>query len=289
MKLSIITINRNNASGLLRTIESVVSQTWKDFEYIVIDGASSDESVDVIKRYESSITTWLSEADTGIYNAMNKGIRRASGEYCLFLNSGDFLVDEQALERVFSHDFSADIALFSLINTDREKSYCRRPPSKITLYTFLQGDLSHPSSFIRRSLFLSIGYYNEKYRIISDWCFFVDALILHNVSYARFDDVVSVFDRSGVSISTNGGDIISEEKRDYLIRRFPRVWEDYNIPEYCSNSIFYLCKDAPIVLRFLFLFPLRILNRLLKLRNRLGRKLSVEKIYYNFFDKEIKL
>ena len=89
MKLSIITINRNNAAGLRRTIESVVSQTYTEFEYIIIDGASTDESVDVIKEYADKITFWVSEPDNGIYNAMNKGILKAKGEYLLFLNSGD--------------------------------------------------------------------------------------------------------------------------------------------------------------------------------------------------------
>lgn len=79
MKLSIITINRNNAAGLRRTIESVVSQTYTDFEYIIIDGASTDGSVEVIKEYSDKITYWVSEPDTGIYNAMNKGILKAQG------------------------------------------------------------------------------------------------------------------------------------------------------------------------------------------------------------------
>ena len=281
MKISIITINRNNALGLLRTIESVVSQTWKDFEYIVIDGGSTDESVEIIKRNESAITSWISENDSGIYNAMNKGIMKASGEYCLFLNSGDFLIDERALEKANPHDWRADIVLFSLINTNRKISYLKRPPRNITLYTFLHGNISHPSTFIRRSLLISLGGYIEKYRIISDWCFFVDALILHNASYERYDEIISVFDSSGISISTNNGDVIVEEKRDYLAQKFPRIWNDYSIPEYCLNSVYYLTNEAPLILKIL-LIPLKILNRLLKLRNRLGQKQAVERVKYIF-------
>ena len=93
MKLSIITINRNNAKGLEKTIQSVASQTFKDFEYVIIDGASTDDSVDVIKKYEASFAylKWVSEPDKGIYNAMNKGICRSSGEYVMILNSGDII------------------------------------------------------------------------------------------------------------------------------------------------------------------------------------------------------
>ena len=95
MILSVITINYNNAEGLNRTIQSIDTQTWKEFEYIVIDGASNDGSIDVIKRFESIIDLWISEPDTGVFNAMNKGIKKAKGDYLLFLNSGDFLVDKE--------------------------------------------------------------------------------------------------------------------------------------------------------------------------------------------------
>ena len=99
-KLSIITINLNNAEGLRKTIPSVISQTYCDFEYIVIDGGSTDGSVDVIKKYADKLSYWVSEPDAGIYNAMNKGIRKAGGEYCQFLNSGDWLVAPDVTERM---------------------------------------------------------------------------------------------------------------------------------------------------------------------------------------------
>ena len=90
-KLSIITINYNNLEGLKRTVESVINQTSKEFEYIVIDGGSNDGSGAYIESKSEHIDYWVSEPDKGIYNAMNKGIAKASGEYLLFLNSGDHL------------------------------------------------------------------------------------------------------------------------------------------------------------------------------------------------------
>ena len=108
MKLTIITINYNNASGLQKTMESVLAQTCKDFEHLIIDGASTDDSVNVIENYGLQIAhtaisfQWLSEPDKGIYNAMNKGIRMAQGEYIHFLNSGDWLVDEKVVEDILS-------------------------------------------------------------------------------------------------------------------------------------------------------------------------------------------
>ena len=113
MKLSIITINKDNAEGLQKTLDSVACQTWHDFEHIIVDGASADSSVDIIRNYAADVHSypvkWLSEPDTGIYNAMNKGIRLANGEYCLFLNSGDYLYNFNVLNEVFSITFTEDI------------------------------------------------------------------------------------------------------------------------------------------------------------------------------------
>ena len=102
MILSIITINRNNSTGLEKTMRSVASQSFKDFEYIVIDGASTDKSVDVVKKYESGFShlKWVSEPDNGIYNAMNKGLRMATGDYIQILNSGDCLASENITARM---------------------------------------------------------------------------------------------------------------------------------------------------------------------------------------------
>ena len=104
MKLTIITINRNNVVGLEKTMLSVASQTYREFEYVVVDGASTDSSVEVIKRLSSQFAhlKWVSEPDKGIYNAMNKGLRNATGDYIQILNSGDVLAGEDVVERMLS-------------------------------------------------------------------------------------------------------------------------------------------------------------------------------------------
>ena len=108
-KLSIITVNLNNKAGLQKTIESVFSQTFTDYEYLVIDGGSEDGSKELIKKYENKFVYWVSEKDKGIFNAMNKGILKASGEYLLFLNSGDYFYDSAVLDDVFDKAASTDI------------------------------------------------------------------------------------------------------------------------------------------------------------------------------------
>jgi len=108
MKYSIITVNFNNKEGLRQTIESVIHQTYRDFEFIVIDGGSTDGSVDVLKEYDSQIDYWVSEPDGGIYQGMNKGIKKASGEYLNFMNSGDCFYSSDVLEIVTSYQSGAD-------------------------------------------------------------------------------------------------------------------------------------------------------------------------------------
>ncbi len=103
--LSIITVNRNNDTGLKKTIDSVISQTYNDFEFIIIDGASTDSSAELIRKYSSYLSYWISEPDNGTYHAMNKGIRVSAGDYCLFLNSGDYLLDDKVLERTLQSRF----------------------------------------------------------------------------------------------------------------------------------------------------------------------------------------
>ena len=211
MKLSIITINLNNAQGLRKTIESVVSQTFTNFEYIVIDGNSTDGSVDIIKQYADKITYWISEPDTGIYNAMNKGILKAQGEYCLFLNSGDSLVDNSVLEKVFAIPFFEDIVYGNVNLIGENIRIAKKYPNEWTLRLFFDESLPHTASFIKRDLFFEIALYNESYRIISDWEFFVLAIIIHQKSYKHLPVFVSDFALIGLS-STSGITDIEKKK-----------------------------------------------------------------------------
>src|SRR5665648_699382 len=115
MKLSIITINLNNAIGLQKTIESILSQIYTEFELLVIDGGSTEDDILIIKKYAKRIKYWISETDKGIYHAMNKGIKQAHGEYCFFLNSGDYFLNENVLKKVFSNEFNEDVVFGNLL------------------------------------------------------------------------------------------------------------------------------------------------------------------------------
>ncbi len=115
MKLSIITINLNNVLGFKKTVESILSQTFTEFELIVIDGGSTRDNINIIKEYSKNIKYWISEPDNGIYHAMNKGIRQAMGDYCFFLNSGDYFVNGRVLEKVFAEGHNEDVIFGNIL------------------------------------------------------------------------------------------------------------------------------------------------------------------------------
>lgn len=274
-KLSIITINYNNASGLERTIKSVLAQTYENIEYIVVDGASSDGSVEVLNKYKSKIDIAISEPDRGIYNAMNKGARLAQGEYLLFINSGDVLYTKDTIKNCNIETFDTDIVSGRVYNSSPTALYLKSAPEKVTLFTFIGGSLPHPSSFIKKDLFDRVGGYIEEYRIISDWCFFVDATLVHNCSYATIKDIIVVFEWGGISSTTND----SDNKIEFLRSRFGRIVDDY-LPlgdEAIANVGFWASATYGLKGDFIR-FPFKVINRLLKLRNRLGRRMGSTRI-----------
>jgi glycosyltransferase involved in cell wall biosynthesis len=238
-RLSVITVNRNNETGLKKTIDSVISQTCNDFEFIIIDGASTDSSAELIRKYSSRISYWISEPDKGTYHAMNKGIRVSAGEYCLFLNSGDYLLDDKVLERLFSHDINADIVSGDVLKI-RPNNKFRRVSSheSISLHKLCIHSLPHQATFIRRSMFDEIGYYNENFRIASDWEFFLKALVICEKSYQHISMDISYFRIGGVSSSRENFDLAYQESREILRDLFPKLADDLMDYRYFYNSNF---------------------------------------------------
>ncbi len=220
---SIITINRNNRSGLKRTIDSVLMQTRKDYEYIVVDGASTDGSAELKHQYPQ-IDQFISEPDEGIYNAMNKGISLAHGKYCLFLNSGDTLYDKDVLSEAMlklNQSGSCDIISFRLMLPGNDSYF---PRKAFDYLHFLPGCIPHQATLIRRELFDSIGKYREDYRLISDFIFFFKALCLKKVRFLTEDIPFCNYEMNG--LSTNR-ELIEQEISRYLTE--PKVPVCYRI------------------------------------------------------------
>jgi glycosyltransferase involved in cell wall biosynthesis len=231
VKLSIITVNLNNCQGLAETIKSVVSQHYKDYEFLVIDGNSTDGSVEVIRANERNISHWISENDSGIYQAMNKGIRLATGEYLLFLNSGDWLAGNHVLENVFNNQSGSDFISGGIYYYDTDKAEIKwevPAPEKLTAKTLLLGSLSHQATFIKADLFKKYGPYNEELRIVSDWVFFLDTLLAGDCSYQRYPGVVSFFAMDGISCNPKYELARKKEQQKILEERYPRFLQDYD-------------------------------------------------------------
>jgi glycosyltransferase involved in cell wall biosynthesis len=221
MKLSIVTINYNNAIGLERTIKSIVSQNYTDFEYLVIDGFSSDNSVNIIKQQADKITYWISEPDSGIYSAMNKGIRQAKGDYVLFINSGDYLAEDADLSAIMKHVEDEDLVYFDLYLQYKTGIISTKEyPKLLSFKYFLEDTLPHPATFIKRELFLKFGLYDERMKICSDWAFFIRAICLEHCSYKYVDNSFSVFCMDGLSSDEANEQLILDEKKAYLQQDF---------------------------------------------------------------------
>ena len=217
-------------------MESVVTQSLQDFEYIVIDGASTDNSVDIIRQYESHANlNWVSEPDKGIYNAMYKGIAKAQGEYVMMLNSGDCLTSNRVLNDIAEQLIKTnnpDILYGNIIKVwpDGKKLRQQNKNGDFTMFSFYRGTLNHVGTCIRRELFNNIGMYNETMKICSDWEWFMYAVVFNNVKPVYIDIDTVYFDMTG--ISENGGQnrqLIANEKRSALQKALPpAILADYD-------------------------------------------------------------
>lgn len=332
MKLSIITINYNNAEGLRKTLQSVAAQTYPNIEHIIVDGASTDGSVEVIEAYASGGACtasgcgikdavsaadaavnsqpakgaqlreatqpangtlpahsahhqilWVSEKDKGIYNAMNKGIKMATGEYIEILNSGDILAAPDVTERMMAALASyseqserstgeaeqqhSDLPTILYGNMIKEYPDGRRVKDTCgggdytpdSFYYFYRGTLNHDCVYIRKDLFEKYGLYNEEMKICSDWEWYVRAIVLggEKTVYTNID--VTVFDMTGISESDGKNrELIKKERRECLESIFPAaVLRDYDtlslqIEQYRRLKKYHLWGVVHLMERVLF-------------------------------------
>ena len=224
--LSIITVNLDDSLGLSRTIESVKSQDFQDFEFIIIDGGSKDGSLEVIKENETLIDYWVSEEDAGIYNAMNKGIKKATGKYVLFLNSGDYLLSKDVLSIDFN-SITQDIVYGHLTHNKNNILNTSAYKDNIDLGFFFESTLPHGSTFIKRELFLNYGLYKTDYIIVSDWIFFLERILIDNCSTYHLNKAISVFTLGGVSTKPENKNLVKQERDKYLNAIMPDFVQAY--------------------------------------------------------------
>lgn len=227
-KFSIVTVNYNDRTGLQKTIESVINQSFKGFEFIIVDGNSNDGSKETIDKYAQAITKFVSEEDNGIYHAMNKGIKMATGAYILFLNSGDALIDADVLKKLNDEiDGNIDLYYGDILFAEPTKTRKIASPATLTFDFFFTENLPHQASFIKRELFNKIFYYNEALKIVSDWEFLIFAICKANISYKHLPIVVSLYDGNGISSDSNNYKMMYAERDIVLSKHFPAFKDDY--------------------------------------------------------------
>ena len=236
MTLTIITINRNNASGLEKTIQSVLHQTSKEFEYVIVDGGSKDGSVDIIRKYAPLLgprLKWISEPDKGIYNAMNKGIGMVSKGYVEFLNSGDCIAEADVVEKMLkalAENGKPSILYGNMLKAMPDgkilKDRCFAG-QVITFLGFYTGTLNHSPTYIRKDLFEKYGLYDESLKIVSDWKWFLQAIIFGGEKPAYINIDVTLFDMTGIS-ETNI-ELVKTERTKVLEELIPfTIRSDYD-------------------------------------------------------------
>lgn len=229
MLFSIITINSNDKIGLEQTIRSVKNQKGTNYEHIVIDGNSSDGSKKIIEDYVANFSYCISEPDLGIYNAMNKGIKVAKGDYILSLNSGDTFFENDVLERTsqgINNDFQIYYGDVNRIYNE-QKSIKKNYPKTLSFSFFVDSALAHQTVFIKKTLFKELFYYKEDYKILADWDFLVYAICKQNIAYKHLGLVIANYDMNGISSQEEGKVIMKMERALTYKQYFPLFTKDY--------------------------------------------------------------
>lgn len=212
--LSIITINYNQAAGLESTIQSVINQSYKNYEFIVIDGGSQDGSNEVISRYKKHISYVVSEKDKGIYDAQNKGIEQATGNYLLFLNAGDSLFDTTVLEQVCSTANNEDLIYgnVALCLNNEVTQHLTQAPKLSPQFLFFDS-VCHQSIFFKSSLFKKYGHYNLNYKIAADYDF-IFKLICDGISQKHVNITIANYDTGGLSANSENFKLLLKEREN---------------------------------------------------------------------------
>ena len=254
-KLSIITVNLNNRIGLIKTIESIKSQSFQNYEWIVIDGGSTDGSKEVIEENSNYISYWVSEPDGGIYYAMNKGLRQANGEYVQFLNSGDYYIDKNVLEYIFAQDQN-------LSDVNYGDQWCidngivvekRSYPANMNISFLFRSPLGHQATIIKTECAKACPYRAE-YSISADRAFFLE-LYCKGAKFKYLGVPVVYFDVDGIGSNPSTKELRSRQLEDIKVS----LWGE----QVCSDIEELIDKENEFnfVLRS---FPLNVMYRFYK-------------------------
>lgn len=267
MTFSIITINLNNSIGLKKTAESIASQSCKAYEWIVIDGGSTDGSQDIIDSYSNIIAYSVSEPDHGIYNAMNKGVEASNGDYLMFLNSGDCIHDNDVLADFIEHKRKGDIVYGNTERVGRKGEHCGKdmPARHLSLQYLLYKRLNHQSMFFSRKCFANHRY-DESFRLLGDMELMV-RLAMQGAKFHYWDRIIVKYDVTGISALVDTKPEIDKA----IEKNIPEfILLDYAGSTYNDSDIAKMSRDIIDSNRFIrtltriFLYPIYGMHKLLK-------------------------
>lgn len=217
--VSVITVVFNGETTLEDTIKSIITQDYDSFEYLVIDGGSQDRTLDIIQKYEQHLDYWISEPDSGIYDAMNKGIDLAKGRWIYFIGADDVLISNTVLSQVFQQKRRGDLLYGNVLWGDTGKVY----DGPFTLSKLQDGNICQQAIFYRRSLLYRMGKFDTKYRYLADWVFNMRAFAKWYVKANYINIIVARYALSG--LSNHEVDVAFLADRESLFRKI--FWRDY--------------------------------------------------------------
>lgn len=268
-KISVITISYNAKDTIENTILSVINQTaFENIEYILIDGNSSDGTKDIIEKYKDKISYYVSESDSGIYNAMNKGITAATGDYVHFLNANDIYADEHVIEKVIekAQDFNADFIIGDVILITIQGDKVPRSCKVIDRITLFTDWIYHVTLFQKRELFQKYGLFDEGLKISSDAAWFIPLLQNKKITKVHVEKFIAEFSLDGVSAQEDSKEETFNELEKVLSKNFRGI-DDFFRRILCDQ---YFNKYSPRHIAFL---------------NNLVSKLNFNKTIYRFLRK----
>jgi len=229
-KFSIITVCLNEGEAIRDTCESIVTQTNRDFEWIVIDGGSTDGTLEILREYEDSIDCLISEQDSGIYNAMNKGAAKASGHYLIFMNGGDRFACSDAL--LFASQAQGAQMLYGDVYLGDQSGDVETYPDVVESGYMLRKMIPHQTTFYERATFEAVGGYDESFKIAGDYDLYVRLFELEGITHQHIPHPIAIFDLEGVS---NSKDFRQLRKREnHRIRK--QYFKNYRYSMKCLRQ-----------------------------------------------------
>lgn len=233
--ISIITVTYNAAKTIATTIDSITNQTYQNIEYIIVDGGSEDDTIDIIKKNKDKITQWISEPDKGIYDAMNKGLKMANGDWCIFMGGDDVFYNKQTIKNIVSHFTNKNNIYYgNVIMSTTKKIY---PGYRISKFLICRRNICHQSIFYPKKIYKNYSY-DLKYPIWADWVYNIKLFSLVPKNFIYINSIVSIFNDKGIS---NKGDVTFKKNRWRIINKYIGkkycilLWIGYKTKQFIKN------------------------------------------------------